>query len=228
MKISKIFCICAVLLVFTIAVASAIEISNLRVINKTGPNTFVATDGKEYNFKVEDGQTLIEMNGNYYRYPITNAALDSTIRLVADIAKRNNLGELYPNYLTQWPANGLIPVSSPGLPHSDTHIFDMFETNGVLYRRRERDRGFIRTSKATITSSYRVLVVSTTFGFFICPACYTRLYCTAICPARPFFSLCVIFASVNHIACCTSSSTPLNAYAIINYSYIDCWLSKIH
>ena len=72
-----------------------IEISNLRVINKTGPNTFVATDGKEYNFKVEDGQTLIEMNGNYYRYPITNAALDSTIRLVADIAKRNNLGELY-------------------------------------------------------------------------------------------------------------------------------------
>ena len=30
-----------------------IEISNLRVINKTGPNTFVATDGKEYNFKVD-------------------------------------------------------------------------------------------------------------------------------------------------------------------------------
>ena len=68
-----------------------------------------------------------------------------------EITKSNiydNLGELYPNYLTQWPANGLIPVSSPGLPHSDTHIFDMFETNGVLYRRRERDRGFIRTSKA--------------------------------------------------------------------------------
>lgn len=68
-----------------------------------------------------------------------------------EITKSNiydNLGELYPNYLTQWPANGLIPVSSPGLPHSDTHKFDMFETNGVLYRRREKDRGFIRTSKA--------------------------------------------------------------------------------
>ena len=36
-----------------------IEISNLRVINKTGANTFVATDGKEYNFKVEDFHTLI-------------------------------------------------------------------------------------------------------------------------------------------------------------------------
>ena len=52
-----------------------------------------AVRGKEYNFKVEDGQTLIEMNGQYYKYPITNAALDSTIRLVADIAKRNNIGE---------------------------------------------------------------------------------------------------------------------------------------
>ena len=72
-----------------------IEISNLRVINKTGANTFVASDGNEYNFKVENGQTLIEMNGQYYKYPITNAALDSTIRLVADIAKRNNIGELY-------------------------------------------------------------------------------------------------------------------------------------
>jgi hypothetical protein len=72
-----------------------IEVSNLRVNDRTGPNTFVATDGKEYNFKVENGQTLIEMNGKYYERPITNEALDSTIRLVADIAKRNNLGELY-------------------------------------------------------------------------------------------------------------------------------------
>lgn len=68
-----------------------------------------------------------------------------------EISKENiydNLGTLYPNYLTQWPANGLIPVSSPGLPHSNTHLFDVFETNGVLYRRRDRDRGFLTTTKA--------------------------------------------------------------------------------
>lgn len=68
-----------------------------------------------------------------------------------EISKENildNLGELYPNYLTQWPANGLIPVSTPGLPHSDTQFFDIFETNGVLYRRREKDRGFVTTQKA--------------------------------------------------------------------------------
>jgi N-acetyl-anhydromuramyl-L-alanine amidase AmpD len=35
-----------------------IEVSNLRVNEKTGPNTFVATDGKEYNFKVENGQKV--------------------------------------------------------------------------------------------------------------------------------------------------------------------------
>ncbi len=58
-----------------------------------------------------------------------------------------NLGELYPNYLTQWPSNGLIPVSSPGITNSNSHFFDFYETNGVLYYRREKDRGFVTTEK---------------------------------------------------------------------------------
>lgn len=58
-----------------------------------------------------------------------------------------NLGELYPNYLTQWPSNGLIPVSSPGITNPNTYFFDFFETNGVLYYRREKDRGFVNTKK---------------------------------------------------------------------------------
>lgn len=57
----------------------------------------------------------------------------------------NNLADVYPNHTTQWPSNGLIPVSSPGIPNSNTAKFDMFETNGVLYHKREQDRGFIKT-----------------------------------------------------------------------------------
>ena len=62
---------------------------------ESGLSTFRSNNGLWNNYKVEDGQTLIEMNGQYYKYPISNAALDSTIRLVADIAKRNNIGDLY-------------------------------------------------------------------------------------------------------------------------------------
>ena len=66
------------------------EISNL-IAPGSGEGYFTASNGQEYHYK--DGK--VEMNGEYYTYPITNEALDSTIRLVADIAKRNNLGELY-------------------------------------------------------------------------------------------------------------------------------------
>lgn len=57
----------------------------------------------------------------------------------------NNLADVYPNHTTQWPSNGLIPVSSPGIPDSNSSNFDMFETNGVLYYKREKDRGFVKT-----------------------------------------------------------------------------------
>ena len=58
----------------------------------------------------------------------------------------NNLAEVYPNHNTQWPSNGLIPVSSYGIPNSNTSHFEMFETNGVLYYKRDKDRGFIKTT----------------------------------------------------------------------------------
>lgn len=60
----------------------------------------------------------------------------------------DNLGDLYPNYLTQWPHNGLIPVSSPGVLDTNSKFLPMFETNGVLYTRKEKDRGFVRVSLA--------------------------------------------------------------------------------
>ncbi len=65
-----------------------------------------------------------------------------------EINKENvfvNLADLYPNHNTQWPSNGLIPVSSPGISSPNNGYFDMFETNGVLYYKKEKDRGFLKT-----------------------------------------------------------------------------------
>ncbi len=65
-----------------------------------------------------------------------------------EITKENiyeNLADLYPNHKTQWPSNGLIPVSSPGISSSNNDYFDMFETNGVLYYKKDKDRGFLKT-----------------------------------------------------------------------------------
>ena len=42
------------------------------------------------------------------------------------------LGDIYPGNLTQWPGNGLIPVSSPGITNPNSHLFEMYETTGVL------------------------------------------------------------------------------------------------
>ena len=57
------------------------------------------------------------------------------------------LGNIYPGYNTQWPSNGLIPVSSPGITDPSSPKFDFFETSGVLYRRKDSERGFLRTRR---------------------------------------------------------------------------------
>lgn len=59
----------------------------------------------------------------------------------------DDLYELYPNHTNQWAANGFIPVSSSGIPNSNTPKFDMYETSGVMYTRHDRERlnGFLRT-----------------------------------------------------------------------------------
>ena len=58
------------------------------------------------------------------------------------------LGNIYPGYNTQWPSNGLIPVSSPGITDPSSPKFDFFETSGVLYWRKDSERGFLRTRRA--------------------------------------------------------------------------------
>lgn len=61
-----------------------------------------------------------------------------------------DLEELYPTHNNQWAANGFIPVSTSGIPDTNTSKFDMYETSGVMYARKDRERqnGFLRTRLA--------------------------------------------------------------------------------
>lgn len=59
----------------------------------------------------------------------------------------NELKRTYPNNLSQWSANGLIPVSSNGISNPNSYFFDMFYSgSGVLYGVRNKDKGYIKTT----------------------------------------------------------------------------------
>ncbi len=72
---------------------------------------------------------------------------DYTIEVTEDLLL-NTLQNTYPNHRSQWVGNGFIPVSSAGIPHSNTHYFDFFETSGVLYHNKKMENGFVYTYKS--------------------------------------------------------------------------------
>ena len=70
---------------------------------------------------------------------------DKSIEISEDILI-NKLVETYPNNLSQWAANGLIPVSSPGITNSNNYFFEMYQSSGVRYKNRDLEKGYITTS----------------------------------------------------------------------------------
>ena len=64
--------------------------------------------GGDFNFNIWD-------IGDYYE----------SIEISEDILI-NRLVETYPNNLSQWAGNGLIPVSSPGIINKDSYFFCVF------------------------------------------------------------------------------------------------------
>ena len=57
----------------------------------------------------------------------------------------NKLVETYPNNLSQWAGNGLIPVSSPGIINRNNYFFDIYQSSGVRYKNRDLNKGYITT-----------------------------------------------------------------------------------
>ena len=73
---------------------------------------------------------------------------DRSIEISKDVVYEN-LGKLYPNYNTQWPSNGLIPVSSIGITNPNSYQFDIYQSAGVLYNKYSKNKkGFLYTIKA--------------------------------------------------------------------------------
>lgn len=65
----------------------------------------------------------------------------------------DDLNEVYPAHTNQYAGNGFIPVSTIGIPNNDTPRFYMYETSGIMYSRKDRERknGFLRTRLARET-----------------------------------------------------------------------------
>ena len=58
--------------------------------------------------------------------------------------------DVYPNSLGQWTKLGFTPVSSPGILDHNSPQFEIFQSNGVLYTRKDKDKtnGFLYTQKS--------------------------------------------------------------------------------
>ena len=68
-----------------------------------------------------------------------------------DISKEllyDDLGRTYPGYITTWPSNGLIPVSTNGNNNKNSYFFDVFTTNGVFYPNiLDKTKAYVTTKK---------------------------------------------------------------------------------
>ena len=58
---------------------------------------------------------------------------DSAVEINLNTVIRD-LRATYPNHTNQWATNGLTPVSSNGITNSDSPVFNVFASNGVLYK----------------------------------------------------------------------------------------------
>lgn len=69
---------------------------------------------------------------------------DKTIEISEEVLI-DRLVETYPNNLSQWSRNGLIPVSSPGLTNNNTYFLDIYKSGGVKYKNRNLEKGYVTT-----------------------------------------------------------------------------------
>lgn len=71
---------------------------------------------------------------------------DTAVEINLDTVIRD-LRNTYPNHTNHWATNGLIPVSSNGITNHNSEYFNMFQSNGVLYYKRDvnKENGFVST-----------------------------------------------------------------------------------
>ena len=95
------------------------------------------------NVKIETFNMIVSRNsGLSISFDAINYS--QSIEISEDILI-NRLVETYPNNLSQWASNGLIPVSSPGIMDANSYFFEIYRSAGVKYKNRDLSKGYVTT-----------------------------------------------------------------------------------
>ena len=99
------------------------------------------------NVKIKEFDMIVSKNSGL-SISFDGINFDKAIEISRDTLI-NGLTKTYPNHVNQWAASGLTPVSSNGISDSNSYFFDIYSSSGVRYRNRQKDHGFINTTKIT-------------------------------------------------------------------------------
>ena len=98
------------------------------------------------NIKIKTFNMVVSKNSDL-KISFDGINFDTEIELTKE-SIYENLVDTYPNFLTQWPSNGLVPVSSPGITNPNSHLFDVYHSSGILYYKKDKEKPFVRTVKS--------------------------------------------------------------------------------
>lgn len=105
------------------------------------------------NVKIRTFRMLVEQNSGL-TISLDGINFDTSIEVSEDTIY-TNLVNTYPNNTSQWSRNGLVPVSSNGITNNNSPVFNIFTSDGVLYRRNDKDNGFVYTIQREETGRKR-------------------------------------------------------------------------
>ncbi len=97
------------------------------------------------NVKIKEFNMIVSRNSGL-SISFDGINFDKAIEISRDTLI-NDLTKTYPNHVNQWAATGLTPVSSNGISNSNSYFFDIYSSSGVRYRNRQKNHGFINTTK---------------------------------------------------------------------------------
>ena len=95
------------------------------------------------NVKVKNFKMVVSRNSGL-SISLDGITFSTAIEVSSD-RLLNQLQATYPDNVSQWAGNGLIPVSSPGILSPNDSKFKIFGSSGVRYRARAKTVGYLTT-----------------------------------------------------------------------------------
>ena len=115
------------------------------------------------NVKVNMFKVSVEKTGDF-AISFDGINFDYTIEVTEELLTKT-LSETYPTHISQWNSTGFIPVSAKGLRNSNDQRLALYESGGVLYKKKSDD-GFIVTglTNEDVVNEYSTFIA---FDIFI-------------------------------------------------------------